>query len=217
MLLAAERLSKDILDGRQRRPILAPVDLELPTGAFVALGGPSGAGKSTLLAILAACDDDYRGRLSWEGRDLRTFSAAARTALRRRDVALVFQSANLVGHLSVLQNVLLPARFAGHVDAEMTAQALALLAELDLTAVATTPGRHLSGGEGVRVALARALLRRPRLLLCDEPTGALDAANRARVVALLQRCHRAGSSLLVATHDAALAALADAQLRLSPP
>jgi putative ABC transport system ATP-binding protein len=216
-VLAVEGLGKSYVDGRGRRQVLDDTAFTVSGGEIVALCGPSGSGKTTLLNTCAGLlvPDAGAVRLATDTgvEDLARLSEAARARLRRRYVGYVFQFFNLVPTLTVRENVLLPLALAGR--AELEAAALARLAALGLGDAGDAFPERLSGGERQRVAIARALAHQPVLLLADEPTGNLDAANGARVVELLWAQVRAlGCALLIATHDPAIAERADRVLRI---
>jgi ABC-type lipoprotein export system ATPase subunit len=182
----------------------------------VAVTGRSGSGKSTLLHLAAGIDAPTSGEVLLDGRSLGALSDAERTRARRDGVGLVFQFFHLLPHLSVEENVLLPALVAGDPPREAAARASALLERVGLAGRRDEPAQKLSGGEMQRVALCRALLRRPRLLLADEPTGNLDEASGQRVMELLLGLARdEGSAVLYVTHSRELAGLADAVWTLS--
>jgi putative ABC transport system ATP-binding protein len=190
--------------------VLRGVDAELEAGAAVAVTGRSGSGKSTLLHLAAGLDAPTSGEVELLGHPLSRLADAERTRLRRDHVGLIFQFFHLLPHLSVLENVLLPALVAGDPPAPAAARARALLELVELAAREADPLDRLSGGERQRVALCRALLRRPRLLLADEPTGNLDEVSGQRVLELLFGLARQeGSAVLLVTHSRDLAARAD--------
>ncbi|HYD98355.1 MAG TPA: ATP-binding cassette domain-containing protein [Alphaproteobacteria bacterium] len=216
--LLAEGLSLAYAEpGGARRTVLALERWALPAGAAVAVTGPSGAGKTSLLYLLAGLERPAAGRVAWGGADLFALGETARDAWRRRHVGFVFQDFHLLPGLSPLANVLLPAGFAGlGPDRALKARAAALLER-----VGVPPGRArdvatLSRGEQQRVAVARALLFRPPILLADEPTASLDPANGAAVVDLLRGyAAEAGATLIVVSHDPAVLARMGAVLRLA--
>lgn len=178
--------------------------------------GRSGSGKSTLLHLAAAIDRPTEGHVRIDGRDTATLSERERTRLRRDAIGLVFQSFHLLPHLSVIENVVLPARIAGDPDGASRRRATTLLERVGLADRSGDPVDGLSGGERQRVAICRALLRRPRLLLADEPTGSLDDESAKGVADLLFELTRGeGATLVLATHDLVLAARADAVRRLA--
>lgn len=195
---------------------LREVSVGVPAGSSLAVVGRSGSGKSTLLHLAAAIDRPTSGAVRVDGRDTASLSERERTRLRRDAIGLVFQSFHLLPHLSVIENVVLPARIAGDPDRAARARATELLERVGLADRAGDGVDGLSGGERQRVAIGRALLRRPRLLLADEPTGSLDD-DTARVVAdlLFGLCATEGATLVLATHDPALAARADDVRRLA--
>lgn len=195
--------------------VLRGVSAVLEAGAVVALTGRSGSGKSTLLHLAAGIDAPSGGEVVLLGRPLGRLADAERTRLRRDHVGLVFQFFHLLPHLSVEDNVLVPALVAGDPPRAAEARARALLGRVGLADRAPDPVQALSGGEMQRVALCRALLRRPALLLADEPTGNLDEENGQRVMNLLLEVAREeGSALLYVTHSPDLAALAGREWRL---
>ena len=197
-------------------PVLRGVSGEVRAGTAVAVTGRSGSGKSTLLHLAAGIDAPTSGEVLLDGRSLGALSDAERTRARRDGVGLVFQFFHLLPHLSVEENVLLPALVAGDPPREAAARASALLERVGLAGRRDEPAQKLSGGEMQRVALCRALLRRPRLLLADEPTGNLDEASGQRVMELLLGLARdEGSAVLYVTHSRELAGLADAVWTLS--
>jgi predicted ABC-type transport system involved in lysophospholipase L1 biosynthesis ATPase subunit len=190
--------------------VLRGVSAELGSGEAVAVTGRSGSGKSTLLHLAAGLDAPTSGEVVLLGHPLSGLADAERTRLRRDHVGLVFQFFHLLPHLSVLENVLVPALVAGDPQGQAERRAQALLERVDLAARVEDPVDRLSGGERQRVALCRALLRRPRLLLADEPTGNLDEASGQRVLELLFGLAREeGSAVLFVTHSRDLAAMAD--------
>jgi ABC-type lipoprotein export system ATPase subunit len=190
---------------------LRDVSGEVAAGEVVAVTGRSGSGKSTLLHLAAGIDAPTTGEVLLLGRSLSALPDAERTRLRRDHVGLVFQFFHLLPHLSALENVLVPAIVAGDPGAAAEARARALLASAGLAGRAEDPVDRLSGGEMQRVALCRALLRRPRLLLADEPTGNLDEETGRAVLDLMLGLARGeGSAVLYVTHSAELARAADA-------
>ncbi len=194
---------------------LRGVSAELRGARAVALMGRSGSGKSTFLHLAAGIDAPTRGAVRLLGADLAALSDRDRTLARREAVGLVFQFFHLLPHLSVEDNVLVPALIAGGDLARLRARARDLLARVGLVDRLRQPVHKLSGGEMQRVALCRALLRRPRLVLADEPTGNLDEVTGQVVMDLLLRMAREeGSALLYVTHSRDLAALADEVWRL---
>jgi putative ABC transport system ATP-binding protein len=197
-------------DGGAVLEALKDVSFALPAGRKIAITGRSGSGKSTLLNLAAGIDTPTVGEILVGGRDLARIGEAGRTLARRDGIGLVFQFFHLLPHLTARDNVLLPAWIAGDPSREAARRADELLDRVGLGSRAGDPARKLSGGEMQRVALCRALLRRPRLLLADEPTGNLDDHNGRKVMDLLLRlADEEKSTLVYVTHSRELAALAD--------
>lgn len=187
------------------RPALADLNLDVQAGEALAVLGRSGSGKSTLLNLIAGLDRPSRGSVTVDGLRIDAMTEAASAKYRRARIGMVFQFFNLLDDLTVDDNVLLPAQLAGMERGEARSRAAGLLDRLGIARHARTfPGR-LSGGERQRVAVARALMNHPVLLLADEPTGALDSASAADVRALLTELNADGQTVLLVTHDVALA------------
>jgi putative ABC transport system ATP-binding protein len=210
-VLRARKLSRAYGSGDTVVHALRDVDLDVAQGEFIVLLGASGSGKSTLLNILGGLDTPTSGELLFEGRPLTGRGEQALTAYRRDNVGFVFQFYNLIPSLTVAENVALVTDISR--DPMPVDEAIEL--------VALTPRRNhfpsqLSGGEQQRVAIARAIAKRPRLLLCDEPTGALDYATGKLVLDVIARINRElGTTALVITHNAAIAGMADRVVRLA--
>jgi putative ABC transport system ATP-binding protein len=190
------------------------VDFELAIGEFVAIMGPSGSGKSTLLHVLGGLEPATGGEIWLRGQRVDGLSRAGWAVLRRRHVGFVFQFFNLLSNMTVADNVELPALLAGATPRQARNRREELLAELGIADKAGMAPARLSGGEQQRVALARALANEPSLLLADEPTGNLDSSNTRDVLRLLRRAHAAGQTILMVTHDARVASLADRVINL---
>ncbi len=200
---------------RESRFALREVSFDIPPGLKVAIVGRSGSGKSTLLHLAAGIDVPTQGEVSIRGRNLAALSDRARTLVRRQEIGLVFQFFYLLPHLSVRENVCLPGFIAGAGVSEFEERASELLEEVGLLDRAEDNIQELSGGEMQRVAICRSLLRKPRLLLADEPTGNLDDANSSLVMNLmLKLASKEGNTLVYVTHSAELASLADEVWRL---
>ncbi|MEV0582179.1 ABC transporter ATP-binding protein [Nonomuraea sp. NPDC050310] len=190
------------------------IDLEVDDGEFVAIMGPSGSGKSTLIHMLGGLDVRTSGEIWLDGKRVDSLTESAWAVLRRRKIGFVFQGFNLVANMTVADNVELPALLAGVSPREARERREFLLERLTLTDRATASPGRLSGGEQQRVALARALANQPSLLLADEPTGNLDSRNTRDVLRLLGEVHRDGQTIVMVTHDARVAALADRVISL---
>lgn len=208
-VLSARSLSRVYCSDGIDAPALRGVDLDVSAGEFVAIMGPSGCGKSTLLHLLGGLDRPTSGGVLLSGRRVDALNEAQRAVLRRNELGFVFQFFNLIGNLSVADNIELPALIAGLSPAEARKRRTTLLAELQLGDKANAVPSRLSGGQQQRVALARALVNRPTVLLADEPTGNLDTEATREVLALLRRYHEAGQTTVMVTHDARIASVAD--------
>jgi putative ABC transport system ATP-binding protein len=185
------------------------VDLAVAGGEFVSIMGPSGCGKSTLLHMLGGLDRPTAGAVWLQGERVDGLSEKAWALLRRRRIGFVFQFFNLIGNLTVADNVELPALLAGMSARQARARREELLGDLGIEDLAQqVPGR-ISGGQQQRVALARALVNRPAVLLADEPTGNLDSASAREVMDLVRRYHGDGQTIVLVTHDPRVAASAD--------
>jgi putative ABC transport system ATP-binding protein len=210
-VLEAERLYRFFHAGDDETLALQGVSLTLAPGEVVAVTGPSGSGKSTLLGLLAGLDEPDGGMVRIGGERLSRRPEAERARVRSRRVGVLYQQANLVGHLSVDANVALAQRLAGRDDA---AERHAVLERCGIAARAGARPAQLSGGELARAGLAVALANRPDVLLADEPTGELDGATAQRVLDLLRERAGDGAAVLVVTHSPAVAAAADREIRL---
>ncbi|MFM2055264.1 MAG: hypothetical protein RL456_3301 [Pseudomonadota bacterium] len=206
-------VSKRVRDATGELTILHEIDFSLPRRESVAVVGASGSGKSTLLSILAGLDVPSSGTVKLDGIDLFALDEDARAAVRGERVGFVFQSFQLMGHLTALENVMLPLELRGVREAR--ALATEMLGRVGLGQRLGHYPRLLSGGEQQRVALARAFVVRPALLLADEPTGSLDHATGEAVMQLMLELNReAGTTLVLVTHDPGIAARCDRQIRI---
>lgn len=199
-------------DGTEVR-VLDGLSLDVADGDFVAVVGPSGSGKSTLLHLLGGLDVHYQGDVEVAGVKLSGLKDKELARFRNQHVGFVFQSFHLIPNLSAVENVLMPSHF-GPASPEARKRAEALLDRVGLLAKKERTPVRLSGGERQRVAIARALFTGPRLLLCDEPTGNLDAATGAGVIKLFEELHREGLTLLAVTHEERMSSAAKRVLRL---
>ena len=193
---------------------LKPTDLCIRSGDHVSLSGPSGSGKSTLLNLLGLIDRPTAGRIRIDGLDMAQASERDRTATRARRIGFVFQAFHLLPYRTATENVILAQIYAGGPRRRRLDLAVQALEEVGLGHRLNALPTALSGGERQRVAIARALVNRPALLLCDEPTGNLDSATTAEVLGLLNALNRAGVTLVVVTHDQAIAAQAHRRLAI---
>ncbi len=212
MVLAFEDVSKSYRDSGGSVPVLSRVSFSLAAGATMALTGESGSGKSTLLHIAAGLEEPDAGTVQVAGQDITAMDDTGRAALRRREIALVFQQFNLIPSLSVSANISFQASLAGQPDKAHIAQ---LIESLGLSEQLHKYPEALSGGQQQRVAIARALAAKPKLLLADEPTGNLDEATAEAVLdQMLALVAQTGAALMVVTHSPKLAARMDRVLHL---
>jgi putative ABC transport system ATP-binding protein len=213
--IVADRVSKLVNTADGNLSILHDLSFQIEQGESVAIVGASGSGKSTLLSLLAGLDLPSTGQIDLMGQNLNLLDEDGRARLRGQLVGFVFQSFQLLPHLTALENVMLPLEIAGEPQAVARLSALEWLEKVGLTPRANHFPKTLSGGEQQRVALARAFINKPAILFADEPTGSLDEASGNRVIELLFELNRENSSTLVlVTHDPALAARCGRQLSL---
>ena len=194
-----------VYDSASPRPALDRVWLRIAAGEVTAVMGPSGSGKSTLLNLVAGLDRPTDGSIRVDGQELNSLGETALARYRRIKIGLIFQFFNLLNNLTVLDNVLIPARLAGMPRRVAEARARELLDQLAITDQAHKYPARLSGGQRQRVAIARALINRPALLLADEPTGALDTRSGEQVLDLFRDLNGAGQTIVLVTHDPRLA------------
>ncbi len=206
--MSARDLRRDYTLGEDRVHALRGVSFDVARGDYVSVVGPSGCGKSTLLNVLGVIDAPDGGVLQIEGRDVTRLSDAEATAFRLHRIGFVFQRFYLMPTLSASENVQLPMAEAGLARREREARAAELLSYVGLRHRLAHRPSQLSGGEQQRVAIARALANSPALLLADEPTGELDAATGAEIISLFRRLNADGTTIIVVTHDDALASAA---------
>jgi putative ABC transport system ATP-binding protein len=207
-MISVRALSMRLSSGGREVNVLTDVSLDVPAGQFLAIAGPSGSGKSTLLGLIAGLDQPTAGRIEVAGVEITGLDEDGLARFRRDRIGYVFQSFHLLPTLTAAENVAVPLELAGETDA--AARAAALLAEVGLAERAHHYPVQLSGGEQQRVAVARAMARRPALLLADEPTGNLDSATGKQIIELLVGMNRRlGATLVLVTHDTALATHAD--------
>jgi putative ABC transport system ATP-binding protein len=207
-------LVKIYQDGDVPRPAVRGIDLQVEDGEFLAVMGPSGSGKSTLIHLLGGLIRRTSGEIWVDGARCDQLGESGWATLRRHKIGYVFQFFNLVASMTVADNVELPALLGGTPPRRARERREQLLAELGLTERARSSPARLSGGEQQRVALARALANKPRLLLADEPTGNLDSRDSRDVLRLLRQVHRDGQTIIMVTHDARVAGLANRMIYL---
>jgi len=207
-LIETQDLAKVYHLGETEVHALAGVSVAIDDGEFVAVMGPSGSGKSTFMNVVGCLDVPTSGAYRFAGEDVAGLSADALAGLRNRSIGFVFQQFNLLPRTSAAANVELPLLYGGVPAHERRERALAKLAQVGLAERAGHHPAQLSGGQQQRVAIARALVNDPKLILADEPTGALDSATSLEVMALLQELNRSGITIVVVTHEPDIAAFA---------
>ena len=214
-LIRLERITK-VFPGDSDEPVRALDDVtaDIGRGAYVVVAGPSGCGKSTLLSVLGLLDAPSSGRYWFNGRRVDRLSAAERARIRNTDVGLIFQSFNLIGDMTVYENVEYPLTVRGTPAAERKARVEAALARVGLAARARQRPSSLSGGHQQLVAIARAIAGRPPIVLADEPTGNLDSASGESVMRMLSELHAGGATICIATHNPVYIARAPQHLYL---
>jgi putative ABC transport system ATP-binding protein len=208
-MLVLSNVSKSYGEGLAQVDALVEIDLTVEPGELVAIMGPSGSGKSTLLTIAGTLEEATAGEVTIDDQPVSAMSRSERACLRRRSVGFVFQDFNLLPGLTAAENVALPLELDGTRYKVARATALAALDQLGMTARADRYPEQLSGGERQRVAIARAVIGDRRLLLADEPTGALDSINGEDVIRLVRNACKRGVAGVIVTHDAQLASWAD--------
>ena len=213
-LIAARHLVKNYQLGEQQVQALRDVSFEIQPGEFVAIMGPSGSGKSTLMNIIGALDSPSAGAMQIDGADVAEMNSDQLADLRNRTIGFVFQQFNLLRRTTALDNVKLPLLYSRHRPADLNLAARASLEQVNLGDRLHHQPSQLSGGQQQRVAIARALVNSPRLILADEPTGALDTQTSAEIMALFTRLNAAGLTIIVVTHEAEVAAYARRLLRM---
>ena len=213
-LIKLEAITKVFYTDEVETHALSGVHLEIRKGEYVSIAGPSGCGKSTLLAILGLLDTPTEGRYALNGQPVASLGHAARARIRNREVGFIFQSFNLIGDLTVYENVDLPLTYRGLNAAERKQRAQEALEKVGMSHRMKHYPSQLSGGQQQRVAVARALAGKPSILLADEPTGNLDSKNGDAVMELLRDLHREGATICMVTHDQRFARHAERTVHL---
>ena len=191
------------------------IHLDVAKGEFLSISGPSGCGKSTLLALLGLLDSPTEGKYTLDGQDVTALARAARAKVRNERIGFIFQAFNLIGDLTVLQNVELPLTYRENMNGEERRKAAQhALERVGMSHRVNHHPAQLSGGQQQRVAVARALAGKPAILLADEPTGNLDSRNGEAVMNLLRELHREGATICMVTHDPRYADYADRKVQL---
>jgi putative ABC transport system ATP-binding protein len=213
-LISLEGVKKIFYTDEVETHALAGIHLQINTGEYVAIAGPSGCGKSTLLSILGLLDTPTEGKYWLNGRPVESLSLSERARTRNREIGFIFQSFNLIGDLTVFENVELPLTYRGMKSAERKQRCHEALEKVGMAHRAKHLPSQLSGGQQQRVAVARAVVGSPLILLADEPTGNLDSKNGELVMELMRDLHRGGATICMVTHDPRYAAHADRSIHL---
>ena len=208
MILELKDICKDYIQGKMVIPVLKHIDFQMEKGEYVAIMGPSGSGKTTLMNIVGCLDQATSGQLFLDGQDISKCTENEMSDLRLKKIGFVFQNFQLLSRQTALENVELPLTYAGVAKKERRERALQALTRVGLEDRVNFQPNQLSGGQKQRVAIARALVNRPKILLADEPTGALDSTSGEQVMELFQSLNDEGVSVLMITHDSEIAAKA---------
>ena len=206
MILELNGIYKDYIQGKMTVPVLKDVNFSMEEGEYVAIMGPSGSGKTTLMNIIGGLDQATKGSFFLDGQDIRSCSENAMSDIRLNKIGFVFQSFHLLPRQSALANVEMPLNYAKVPKKERRERALKALDRVGLSDRVDFRPNQLSGGQMQRVAIARAIVNSPKLLLADEPTGALDSKSGAQVMELFQKLNDEGVTVLMITHDPDIAA-----------
>ena len=213
-VIKLERLTKVFITHDVETRALSGVDLEVQRGEYLAVAGPSGCGKSTLLSILGLLESPTEGRYLLNGRPVQELTHRERARVRNREIGFIFQAFNLIGDLTVYENVELPLTYRRMPAVERTRQVTESLERVEMAHRMKHYPSQLSGGQQQRVAVARALAVQPSILLADEPTGNLDSRNGEAVMELLRELHADGATICIVTHDPRYASYADRTIQL---
>jgi putative ABC transport system ATP-binding protein len=213
-LIRLEGVSKVFYTDEVETHALNNVQLEIQRGEYIAIGGPSGCGKTTLLSLLGLLDSPSHGTYWLDGKDVSNLSASDRARVRNREIGFIFQAFNLIGDLTVYENVELPLTYRGMSSSERKERVHAALERVGMSHRTKHYPSQLSGGQQQRVAVARAIVGRPLILLADEPTGNLDSKNGEAVMDLLKELHADGATICMVTHDPRYARHAERTIHL---
>jgi putative ABC transport system ATP-binding protein len=213
-LLSLDGVTKVFVTDEVETHALAGIHMEIKRGEYVSISGPSGCGKSTLLAILGLLDTPSDGTFLLNGRPVQGLKMSERARIRNREIGFIFQAFNLIGDLTVYENVELPLTYRGMPSSERKKRVHEALERVGMSHRVKHYPSQLSGGQQQRVAVARALAGEPSILLADEPTGNLDSANGEAVMDLLRELHRSGATICMVTHDPRYARYAERSIHL---
>ena len=213
-MIRLEKLEKSVPAGQGRLWLLRQINLSVAPGEFIAITGPSGAGKSTLLSILGLMDSEFEGHYELDGKAVDKLAPKARQALQREAIGFIFQQYHLIDDLTVAENLDLPLSYRKVPGGERKARVADILDRFQIVGKKDLYPRQLSGGQQQLVAVARATITRPKVLLADEPTGALHTSQGDMIMSLLEELHGDGATILMVTHNQANAARAQRRVNL---
>ena len=213
-LISLEGIKKVFMTDELETHALADIHLNVAKGEFVSISGPSGCGKTTLLSILGLLDTPSSGKYTLAGHSVESLTPSERARVRNRQIGFIFQAFNLIGDLTVYENVELPLTYRGMPSAERNTRVTQALERVGMAHRIKHYPSQLSGGQQQRVAVARAVAGDPAILLADEPTGNLDSSNGEAVMELLRELHQGGATIIIVTHDPRYARWADREVRL---
>ena len=214
MILDMQHVYKNYIQGEMEVPVLKDVSFSVDEGEYIAITGPSGSGKTTMMNLIGCLDTATKGTMILDGEDVSAYSDNQLSDLRLHKLGFVFQNFELLGSMSAIKNVSLPLMYAGVDKAQREQRAKEALERVGLGERLSFRPNQLSGGQKQRVAIARAIINHPRILLADEPTGALDQASGRAVMELFETLNEEGITIIMITHDANIAAHAKRQAKM---
>ena len=208
MILEMQHVFKNYIQGEMEVPVLKDINFSVDEGEYIAITGPSGSGKTTMMNLIGCLDVATKGKVIFDGDDVGIFDDNRLSELRLRKIGFVFQHSELLGSMTAIKNVMLPLMYAGVEKEQREARAREALGRVGLSDRLHFRPNQLSGGQRQRVAVARAIINHPKILLADEPTGALDSASGEAVMQLFESLNDEGITIIMITHDAKIAARA---------
>jgi putative ABC transport system ATP-binding protein len=209
MIIELQDICKDYIQGTMVTPVLRNINFTMKEGEYTAIMGPSGSGKSTLMNLIGCLDQPTSGRYLLDGEDVSAYTDNQMSDIRLEKIGFVFQTFQLLPYMSAADNVALPLSYAGVPRKERRERAIEMLGKVGLSDRVAYLPNQLSGGQKQRVAIARAMINQPRILLADEPTGALDSTSGKQIMGLFRELNEDGVTILMITHDAEIASNAD--------
>lgn len=214
-MVEIKNLCRTFLEGKPSEVVaLRNINLSVKDGEMISIMGPSGSGKSTLLHILALLDDHYTGEYIFDGQDVHKLKDSRKALIRNHGISLIMQDYGLIGELSALSNVELPLIIAGESGKKLHKKALVALREVGMEQKAKYNTNLLSGGERQRVAIARAIVSGAKLILADEPTGAVDSKTTVEIINLMKKLNSTGVTVIIVTHDVVVAKMCNRQINI---